>query len=200
MPDVTMWWARTDWFYNTPAGLAITPRPNGLELAGNLWGPVTPDGSLLDRMYRVRIVSWYWLGTDRMPATGSAWHSRAIDRTQGLIVGSTYGDAWPWAFPRTTLFRHTRHRVFAGSTVIASEQRTDELVWIFDTAYTSQAAALPRFGVFWGISSQTFELDRTQGLAIEVEFEYVVSFRGDGRLRFDNVLVSVPQFDIHSTA
>jgi hypothetical protein len=201
MPDVTMWWARTDWFWNTPAGLAITPRANGLELAGNIWGPTGGGLFVLpERQYRVRIVSSYWLGTDRMPATGSDWRSRAQDRSTGLIVGYTYGGGGAlFSYPQTQLVRWTRHRVFSGSTLISSEQRMDYLVQIYDSD-TSSVVSLPLHGVFTGVASQTFNFDRTQNLGIEVELEFVVFFRGDGRLRLDAVLISVPQFDIRSTA
>lgn len=198
MPDVTMWWVRTQWSWNTPAGLAITPRPTHLELNGNLWGPTRTNGGLLERKYTIKIVHSYWLGTDRMPATGSDWKSKAQDRTEGLIVGYTFGDAWPFAFAKTALTRYIRQRVYSGSTLIARDERYDKLIDVV-TPYTSGVVSLPLHGVIFDISNQTFNFDRTQDLGIQVEMELVIFFRGDGRMRFDTVRHSVPQFDIGST-
>jgi hypothetical protein len=90
----------------------------------------------------------------RLP--GSDWRSRAQDRSEGLIVGYTYGGGGAlFSSPQTQLTRWTRHRVFSGSTLISSEQRQDNLVEIYDS-YTSAVVSLPLNGVFTGVASQTF--------------------------------------------
>lgn len=198
MSNVTMWWAQTSWSQNAP-GVSLSPAPTGLTLTGTVPGPPSAPLTLNERIYTIRVTASYWLGIDRMPPTGCEWRSLATDMTMGTITGSTLGGIEPFGpWPVTRLYLRRFHRVFSGTNIIAQNETFDTIIDIGDTD-TTVSATLPLNGVFTRFATKLFDFNRNQGLAIEVELEFRIFFRGDGALTFSTVLISVPQFDIRST-